>query len=63
VTDLLLDLSDLRDAAEDCQTFSRLAAEEQDATKRSEWRAKARHAMGVVRMKTASVDAAIAGLT
>ena len=52
MTDLLLGLSELRDAAEDLQTFSRLAADERDPEKRREWNAKARHALGVVKAQT-----------
>lgn len=61
MSNVLTDISEIRDAAEDCQTFSRLAIEERDPEKKRKWQAKARMSMGVVRAKTALVDAEIGG--
>ncbi len=61
MTDLLSNLSDLRDSAEDVQTYARLAQDEMDPDKRAEWRRKARMAMGAVRMKATEAERVIAG--
>lgn len=60
---ILIDIGEIRDASEDAQQFARLAMDERDPEKRRAWQAKARMAMGVVRAKTAAVDAEIAGWT
>lgn len=61
MTTLLIEIGEIRDASEDAQNFSRLALEERDPELRRKWQAKARMSMGVVRAKTALVNAEIGG--